>query len=44
MDGKAVTMNEAQELIKKVAVREEKTEEVSLMDAGGRILAEEIRA
>ena len=27
-----------------MAVREEKTEEVSLMDAGGRILAEEIRA
>ena len=44
MDGKTVTVNEAQELIKKVAVREEKTEEVSLMDAGGRILAEEIRA
>ena len=39
-----MTINEAQELIKKVAAGEGKTEEVSLMEAGGRILAEEIRA
>lgn len=44
MDGNIVTVNEAQELIRKVTAREVETEKVSLMDAGGRILAEEIRA
>lgn len=44
MDRKIVTVKEAQERMKKVAAREVEAEEVSLMDAGGRILAEEIRA
>lgn len=44
MDRKIVTVKEAQERMKKVAARGVEAEEVSLMDAGGRILAEEIRA